>query len=498
MSRRSLATALVGIGAFALSGLALTTWVDPLVTDSSLPGTADSAGRALLAVAGVGGAVVLLRVDPAWALSFGIGAAVFNGNWDLAGSPVPFDRVLIGLGVLGLLLRARRVEDVLGGPPRPVHWLLLVVAAYALLSAVFSETLSDETARFGLIDQLGFVPFVLFAVAPAVYGDPHRRRILLGTLTGVGAYLAYTSILGHLGPTSLVFPDYIVDPNVGIHADRARGPFVAAGGNGLALFECGVAAVLLAVTSSERWIRGGGIAVAVACALSIELTLTRSVWIASVAALVVALVATRQTRPYLLPVAVASVVLAFGALAVVPGLQGDVEDRLDDNKPVWDRENANGAAVRMIEERPLVGFGWGTFAESNGDYQRLSADHRLTRANLEEHNVFLSRAVELGLPTTVIWGLALALAVAGAWLSPRGPPDLLAWRIGLLAIATQWFVVANFVPLGFAFPNALLWLWAGIAFGSAKEDATAAEPADETPPPSGLDLDPPGARPSLA
>ena len=494
MGRRTLATALVGIGALAICGVALVEWVNPLVTESGSPGAAATAGKALLGLAGIAVAIILLRSDPAWSLSLGLGAAVFNGNWDLAGSPLPFDRVLIALGLLALLLRARRIEDIFGGPPRAVHWMLLLVLVYALLSAVFSDTFADQTARYGLLDQLGFVPFVLFAVAPAIYNDPYRRRILLGTLTVVGGYLAYTSILGHIGPQSLVFPDYIVDPNVGIHADRARGPFVAAAGDGLALFECGVAAVLFAVTARERWVRAAGIAVALACALSIELTLTRSVWVASAAGLLVGLLATRQTRRYLFPVAIASAVVVLGALAVVPGLEGQAEERVNDDRPVWDRENANGAALRMIEARPLLGFGWGTFRENNAEYQRLADDHPITRGKLDEHNVFLARAVELGLPATLVWAAALALAVGTAWLSKRGPPDLLGWRIGLLAIATQWLVVANAVPLAFAFPNALLWLWAGVAFGSS-EDVAVTKPAARS---RSVDTDPPPIRPGLA
>ena len=113
-------------------------------------------------------------------------------------------------------------------------------------------TIGDENAVFALLDRYGIVPFILFAVAPAAFPSERQRRILLGILTAVGAYLAYTSILGWLGPRSLVWPHYITDPSIGIHADRARGPFAEAGADGMALFECGVAAVMLAAMRIER------------------------------------------------------------------------------------------------------------------------------------------------------------------------------------------------------------------------------------------------------
>ena len=52
------------------------------------------------------------------------------------------------------------------------------------------------------------------------------------------------------GPASaLVFPRYIVDPSVGLHFGRARGPFVEAAANGLAMCICAVAAALLALAA---------------------------------------------------------------------------------------------------------------------------------------------------------------------------------------------------------------------------------------------------------
>jgi O-antigen ligase len=260
-----------------------------------------------------------------------------------------------------------------------------------------------------------------------------------------------------------VFPDYIVDPTIGIHPDRARGPFVEAGANGLALFGCGVAATLFAATTADRRIRLAAGAIAIGCAFCIIITLTRSVWIASSVALVVAMLAAPETRRLLLPVVAATALGIVVALALVPGLSEDVDFRSDDDRPVWDRQNANAAALRMVAERPLLGFGWNKFQTESDEYQRLADDHILTRSGLEEHNVFLSNAVELGLIGALLWAAALFIAI-GVAAFRRGPPDLKWWQVGLIAIAIQWLIVANFVPLGYAFPTALLWLWAGAAW----------------------------------
>ncbi len=166
------------------------------------------------------------------------------------GSPVAIDRVLFGIGLASLILRARRPRDVLGREPSRIHLLLLCAALYGISSAVLAGSIGDHDAVFALIDRFGILPFILFAVAPAAFSTERQRRILLAMLTVVGAYIAYTSILGWLGPRSLVWPHYIVDPAIGIHADRARGPFAEAGADGMALFECGIAAVMLAATRS--------------------------------------------------------------------------------------------------------------------------------------------------------------------------------------------------------------------------------------------------------
>ncbi len=81
------------------------------------------------------------------------------------------------------------------------------------------------------------------------------------------------------------------------------------------------------------------------------------------------------------------------------------------------------------------------------------------------HDTYLSYAVELGLVGTLLWLASLLWGVGGAILS-RGPADLQRWKLGLLAIAVFFLVVAVFNPYQEPFSVLLLWVWAGVARGS--------------------------------
>ncbi len=132
-------------------------------------------------------------------------------------------------GIVAALVREARSEQ----PrlrTRGVHLLLVAILAWTAYSALFAGTLTVKDPFFALLDYLGIVPFALFWVAPAAFPGPRERRILLTTLVGVGLYLGATAFFETIGPSALVFPRYIMDPSVGIHWGRARGPFVEAAG----------------------------------------------------------------------------------------------------------------------------------------------------------------------------------------------------------------------------------------------------------------------------
>ena len=277
-------------------------------------------------VAGVAGGLGLLAaavaIEPAWILSGGLALSIFSGNWSYLHVPGPLDRVVIVTGIITVLVRSFVVADAPRVQVRRVHWILGLLVVYAVGSAAWTNTLSQHQAAFELLDRLGVVPFLLYLVAPVAFATERQRTILLGTLAAVGAYLGATAFFEMIGPHSLVFPKFILDPALGIHDGRARGPFLEAGADGLAMFCCAVAAVMLLDRPRKRWIRWAVIAIAGLCLLGLVLTLTRQVWAGAAAGALLASVGSRRLRRHLPAAMIAGVVVIGGALLVIPGPAG--------------------------------------------------------------------------------------------------------------------------------------------------------------------------------
>lgn len=413
----------------------------------------------LLAVAAA--AYLAVWASPALLVSAAIGCTIFSGEFERLGLPFPPDRLLVAAGVGSLfagLPGAVRSRTIIW---RPVHAVIAATAVYAALSALAAGTLFDTEGLFALLDRLGLVPFALFVLAPLLFGSRRQRDVLLTVLLVVGTYLGVVALGEGLGIDALVWPGYILDPGVGLHFTRARGPFVEAVANGLALYACAVAAAIAAYTWVGRRARWWAAAICVLCLAGTIFTLTRAIWVGSVLGTVVALLMSRQTRKVLAPMLVVGVLVAVAALALVPGFSDRAEDRSSAQRPIWDRYNTNLAAIRAVEDEPIFGIGWQRWRAESSEYLRLSEDYPLTGTTIEIHNVFLSHAAELGFLGAGLWLVAFASAIGGAVLRP-GPGDLDPWRLGMIAITVQWLVVAAFGPLSYPFPNVLLWTWAGI------------------------------------
>jgi putative inorganic carbon (hco3(-)) transporter len=433
---------------------------------------------AVLVAAGLAvAAACVVAVDPAWILTGGLLLSVFSGNWGNVGVPLPLDRFAIFGGLVAVAVDAWRRRDEVRIHVRTVHWLMLALILYAVVSAAWSNTLTSHAPLFALLDRLGLVPFLLFLVAPVAFRTRHQRRILAVGLLILGAYLGLVTLFEAVHLNSLVVPKYILNPNLGLHAGRGRGPFLEAGANGLAMFECAIAAFLVASWWRDRRVRiAAGIVMAL-CAAGILFTLTRQTWIAAGAGAAAAMVSDRRLRPWLPAAAIAAAVVVLASLTAIPGLQQNVSRRASDQTPVWDRLNSDAAALRMVEDQPAIGFGWGRFGADSRPYYRLAATYPLTSVGTA-HNMTLSNASELGLSGAALWLTIIVLAIVIP-ACRRASPEIEPWRIGLIAVAVAWFIQSNFTPLDYAFDNYVVWLWAGIvAIGSNRRAPRVSAPPE--------------------
>ena len=428
-------------------------------------------GASLLVVFCVGAAFAYLawNTPPAWLITGAIMLCPFNSNWAAFGFPAGFapDRLLLLAGILGLILRTPPARDRPRLVATPLHALFAATVLWAIGSGIAAHTITDQDSLFFIVDRL-VVPFLLFSLAPYAFREARDRTILLGAFVALGAYVGLTTLFETVGPHALVFPKFILDPSVGFHlrfGERARGPFLEAGVNGIGLYACAVAAAIGAYTFRQRWARIVAMLVVGLCAVGILFTLTRAVWLAAVVATVVTMLLVRELRRWFVPAMVGAALLIGTALLVVPGMQDMVSVRESSERSVWERRDVDAAALTMVAERPLLGFGLNTFSEKNAEYYPLLDDiPQVAERRIGIHNVFLLFATELGLVGLTLFLASLAAAV-GTALTTRGPPELRPWRIGLIAITIFWLVEANFAPLGHVFPDMIIWLWAGVVLG---------------------------------
>jgi O-antigen ligase len=436
---------------------------------------------ALVLIALLLAACALWELPPARMMCGAIVLTIFSGSWGNLGLPgFPFlpDRILLAGALLALWLRAPGTVGLPRVRVRGVHLLLALTVMYATASAAAAGTLT-KAGIFDLLDRLGAIPFLMLLVAPVIFSGPRERQMLLTALVALGGYLGVTAFFEAIGPHSLVFPHYIavsdaLTPNI-----QAGGPFQAPITEGFACFACGTAAAIACHEwrgSRRRYLAGAVVALsALGCFLSLE----RGVWISAAAGVAAVGLAAPGLRRRLLPGVAVCVLVIAAALVVSPVLAGHATARTDDQLPVWDRENQTATALRMIAAKPLLGFGWDNYANTDLDYFRQAGNIPLSGysnpgeiAPLPLHDTYLSNAVELGLVGALLWLGSLLWGVGGAILS-EGSPEMRPWKLGLLAIAVFFCVIAFFDPLQQNFTELLLWTWAGLCVANVPRSGAA-------------------------
>ncbi|MFT4034188.1 MAG: O-antigen ligase family protein [Patulibacter sp.] len=335
--------------------------------------------------------------------------------------------------------------------------------AYAIGSIVVLGDVADFASWFRLLDNYSVVAFLFFVLAPWAFDTHRRQRVFLASLMIVAAYLGFTGVMEGLGLREFVFPRYISDPAVGIHYGRARGPFVSSVPMGSAL----AAGVVLSVLAVREWRnRVARVAIGLTaslCVVGVMFTLTRGCWVALPPALVVTLLLTPGGRRWLLPTGVVGLLAVVALPAVVPGFREKADERATQSASVWERENTNASALRMIADRPLTGVGWGRYLDYSKQYARQPDDLPMYGSGVAVHNVMLGLLSEGGFLGLTFWLLAyLACIVLPALRA--GPPRLRAWQGAALGVCAVVIINGLFAPANCIYSMHVAWALAGIVY----------------------------------
>ncbi len=374
-------------------------------------------------------------------------------------APVPsYDRFAFLLLVFIVLLRACLLREPLhlAGPVTwPMLGLLVLALCGALAQPYEAETWSMFAARW-------LVPFVLYQLAAYVFDDSKSLRQFEWFTLLVLGYLSLIAVFFMAGMKEFIFPRYILDESLGIHADRARGPFLQAVANGLALNLLG----LLALDSfRRRRLRGvAAIFLLAALPLAIVATRTRAVWASFAGSILILLLSTRnrRLRRGCLALTVAGLV-GIGVLLSYADHHRSLSERLEESGPVKFRMAVYQAGWGMFLERPFSG--WDEHAMQAELANRVSDFHD---ERYYFHNTYLEILVRYGVLGLGLyfWVVIDLFRVGRKRLRSNFSPDgtLLdeqfrsVWPLMVLV----YLVNASFVGMNYQFVNGLLFTLAGM------------------------------------
>lgn len=366
------------------------------------------------------------------------------------------DRIAFGTLILVVLLRAMLLRQSL----RPASSVVWAMAALGLLAATDLLRTPYDAQLWSVAAAKFFVPYSVFYLAGLVFDSEESVRLLEVFTLLVLAYLVFTSIAYTMGLDFLVFPRFILDPNLGTHLERARGPFLQAQANGTAMSLLG----LLVLDSYGRGrLRGvSAAALLLTYPIAILLTKTRAVWLAF--AVSTALLAYSTTSARVRRVCIgwlaAGVLVLFALAAVSVDSEESLGARLSNGDTVQFRVSAYQAGWTMFVDHPLLG--WGASQMQSELANRMDG----FRGDVfVVHNTYFEIVLEHGVAGALLYGLIWWRLLRLHRRKSKAQEDtLLASLRGPLwpLLLTVYLVSASFVVMNYQFVNALIFTLAGI------------------------------------
>ena len=273
------------------------------------------------------------------------------------------------------------------------------VGGYMLLFTLISTVSNAVTGRgadvYHHLFDFNYNPFIIFILAKSIPHSHKKLESLSLAFLAVGAYLAINGIFERFGPHALVWPQYILDPTVGIQFERTRGSFASSEALGGAL----VVTFLFYALYTTR-VKGGKLywayLMTTVTAVIIYATNQRSAWVGFALCLGLLTIAKTKMRR------LARIFVAVGLLVFISGVATHLS--------IWEKQTLFSKRQQTVKERwvdnlttwnmgmahPIFGVGFGNFKLLWPKYfEEIDPEVRdLTDGN---HNTFLGLFAEVGL-----------------------------------------------------------------------------------------------------
>ena len=359
----------------------------------------------------LGGVLVLL-----------VGSVFGYDFFNVAAGPLPItlDRLLLGCLVIlagwAWLMNRENLRR-----PNGMDLAIIGVVALLFLSTFLHDYKFSESLPLSRLLFFYCLPLALYAVVRTAKLNQFDLAVITTAIGGLGIYLALIGIAETRGFHALVFPRYIVESTESEFFGRGRGPFLNPVSNGIFLI-AGFCCVWFGWPKASRRGRLLIIAASLIVAVGVYSTLTRSVWMALILVVGIGLwITTSVSQKGALVVAgTLALIVAFPVLGdKVLSFKRDKDVSVSDmSKSAELRPLFFTVAMRMFEDRPLFGCGFGQYAREKYPYLQDSQTGKplaMTKGYLQ-HNVFLAYLTELGLAGLGMLLLMLGVMTRSAWL----------------------------------------------------------------------------------
>jgi O-antigen ligase len=345
-----------------------------------------------------------------------------------------------------------RADDV--GPERPgrrlrrVEIALAVVLVLYALQSLYSTDIEVAVKNMALF----YVPFaLLFRLLLAVRWSSRLLLAAFGVLVALALVFAAVAFVEYATGRLLLVNEKVQDANDLKPYFRVNSLFFDPN-----IYGRFVAVAMITIAAALLWIRRRRDAALLAAALAflwagLVLSLSQS----SFAALLVGLAVLAALRWRVWPVAAAAGVAAAVAIAVVLAAPGSVglkhADSASLDRATSGRVELVRGALEMVRDRPLWGFGSGSFAERYRVREHVTSE----KVAAASHTIPLTVAAEQGVVglaayLALLWA-ALGLVFAGPSSRREEPPDSVhavaraAVAAAFCALLVHTFVYAAFL-----------------------------------------------------